>query len=168
MLETLILSALTHKTQTIYGIRKYIIDVFGIYTKPSLGAIHPAIQRLVKNEFIVVTKRFSDGGQKTLFHQLTSKGKEHFEQLFSEINSKTLPKINSEIMMKIIMLNQIDNNDIKENFFKSAMRAIDLASFDVKNFLTNNSNPLVETSASITLKEFSDLKYHLELLKKEV
>ena len=168
MLETLILSALTHKAQTIYGIRKYIIDVFGIYTKPSLGAIHPAIQRLVKNEFVTVTKSFSEGGQKTLFHQLTAKGKEYFVETFSQINSTTLPKINCEIKMKIIMLNQIETQDVKDTFFKSAMKAIDLASFDIKNFLSNNSNSLAETSASITLKEFSDLKYHLELLRKEV
>lgn len=168
MLETLILAALNHKTQTLYGIRKHIHSVFGIYTKPSLGAIHPAIQRLVKNEFVAVSKNITSGGQKTLYHQLTEKGKEHFYETFSQINSTTLPKINTEIKIKIILLDEILSKEIQNTFLENAINAIELASFEIKNFLVNNTSPLAETSASITLKEISDLKYHLELLKKEV
>ena len=167
MLETLILNSLFEKKCTIYGIKKYITDKFGIFSIPSLGAIHPAIQRLEKKGYVSVAKTISDGGKKALYHQITSEGKKYFNVLFSEIQSTTVDKISSEIKIKIIILQNVKDKETKKAFFENTQRALELASYEIKNFIANNKNGYIETSASLLLKEFSDLKYNLDILQKE-
>ena len=48
MIEILILYTINKREKTIYSIRKDIMEIFGAYTKPSIGTIHPALQRFYK------------------------------------------------------------------------------------------------------------------------
>ena len=87
--------------------------------------------------------------------------------LFSEIQSTTVDKISSEIKIKIIILQNVKDKETKKAFFENTQRALELASYEIKNFIANNKNGYIETSASLLLKEFSDLKYNLDILQKE-
>ena len=167
MLELLILNSISERSLTLYGIKKYITENFGIFSVPSLGAIHPAIQKFEKNGLLTIAKNMSDGGKKTLHHLITDEGKKYFVELFTNIKSTVPTKISTEIKIKIVILQNIKEIKQKETFFENAITKIEENIYDIKNFISNHQNGYLETSASIFLKEFADLKYHLELLKKE-
>ena len=67
MLETLILYTLLERNLTIYGVRKYILQSFSIFVKPSLGAIYPAIKRLEKKGYIEASSSFNFEWKKIFF-----------------------------------------------------------------------------------------------------
>ena len=50
MIEILILYIIRKREKTIYSIRKEIIEIFGAFTKPSIGTIYPALKRLLKEK----------------------------------------------------------------------------------------------------------------------
>ena len=53
MTEILILFSIIEKELTMYGIQKAISDIYNAYTKPSFGALKPALRKLEKEGFIV-------------------------------------------------------------------------------------------------------------------
>ena len=59
MIEILILYTIQKRDKTLYTIRKDIIEVFGAYTKPSIGTLHPALKRLYKMGAISLQEKFS-------------------------------------------------------------------------------------------------------------
>ena len=63
MIEILILYVIHKRERTLYAIRKDIIDIFGTYTKPSIGTIYPALKRLGKEGAVSVYEKISEGGR---------------------------------------------------------------------------------------------------------
>ena len=167
MLECLILYALLDRDLTTYKIRKSIIDGFSIFSKPSLGAIHPALVKLAEKKFVDTAKIISDGGQKSLFHHITNEGKKNFYKLFSSIDSKLATKLTLEIKMKIVMLPGISDNEAKQKFLENAKKALELAGYDVRNSMEKNSCGFYQTSAGLVYKEIADLTSTIEKLRKE-
>lgn len=91
MVELLILYVLSEHENTMYGILKTILKVFGAYTKPSFGAIKPALTRLEKSGFLRVRKDMSDGGKLSGFYSITTQGREEFKKLvLAKISSNPL------------------------------------------------------------------------------
>ena len=82
MIEILILYIIHKREKTIYSIRKEIIETFGTFTKPSIGTIHPALQRLLKDGSVALNERMSEGGKKSSYYSITKKGFETFRKLF--------------------------------------------------------------------------------------
>ena len=80
MIEILILYIISKREKTLYAIRKEIIELFGTFTKPSIGTIHPALQRLLKEGAVTVFEKMSDGGKKSSYYSITKKGFESFKQ----------------------------------------------------------------------------------------
>ena len=167
MLETLILYTLLERNLTIYAVRKYILQSFSIFLKPSLGAIYPAIKRLEKKGYIEASSTFTEGGQKSVFHKLTISGKKYFFNYWTEILSQTLPKCTSEIKMKIIMLPQIKDNETKKIFFENAISQLDFFLDETKNIMSKRTDGYFLTSAGILYKECSELIHTIEKIKKE-
>lgn len=81
MIELLILYTLIDKEHTMYGISTFIDENFGAYTKPSFGAISPALKRLEKAGFIRTRKTMSDGGKLSVFYSDTQSGLEELKRL---------------------------------------------------------------------------------------
>ena len=71
MIELLILYVLLKKDLTMYAVQKHIEDNFAPYTKPSFGALKPALRRLETKECISSRKMMSDGGKLSVFYSLT-------------------------------------------------------------------------------------------------
>lgn len=63
MIEICILYCLIKREMTIYAIRKRIIELFGAFTKPSHGCIHPAIKKLKAAAMVSVQEILSEGGK---------------------------------------------------------------------------------------------------------
>ena len=167
MLETLILYSLLENNLTTYGIRKHIIQNFSFFSNPSLGAIQPALLKLIKSNYINVTKNITDGGQKSLFHTLLPEGKKHFHKIWAEISSSVAQKISAEIKMKIIMFPAIKSTEAKNSFLQNASNTLELIEYDIKNKMKENSCGYFQTSTSLFYKEIIALKDTIETLKKE-
>ena len=167
MLETLILYSLLERNLTTYGIRKHILQDFSFFANPSLGAIHPAILKLIKKNYISVTKNITDGGQKSLFHTLLPEGKKYFYKNWAEISSSVAQKISTEIKMKIIMLPAIKSEEAKASFYTNAANILEILEYDIKNKMKENTCGYFQTSASLFYKEISGLRDTIEKLKKE-
>uniref|UniRef100_UPI00402809C0 PadR family transcriptional regulator n=1 Tax=Candidatus Scatousia sp. TaxID=3085663 RepID=UPI00402809C0 len=52
MIDLLILYMVSSREFTMYGIQKGIESEFGVYTRPSFGALKPALRRLEFNDFL--------------------------------------------------------------------------------------------------------------------
>lgn len=84
MLDILILYTLTKYDCTIYRIQKVIETSFYPFLKPSLGAINPAVKRLLKLECITSLDFMSDGGMKSKRISITPFGQKYLRaQLLS-------------------------------------------------------------------------------------
>lgn len=101
MIEICILYCLIKREMTIYSVRKFISELFGAYTKPSHGAIHPALKKFADTGFVTVRESLSEGGKKSSYYSITEKGKKHFIEImlddFSENPAVSLNEINIRI-----------------------------------------------------------------------
>lgn len=101
MLEICILYCLIKREMTIYSVRKFITELFGAYTKPSHGAIHPALKKLETLGCVSVQESLSEGGKKSSYYSITEKGRMHFVEImlsdFSENPAVSLNEINIRI-----------------------------------------------------------------------
>jgi DNA-binding PadR family transcriptional regulator len=84
MIELLILNALQKRELTMYGISKSIEEDFAAFTKPSFGALKPALRRLEQGGFLTLRKTMSDGGKLSVFYTITPAGKEELVRLLLE------------------------------------------------------------------------------------
>ena len=81
MLEQLILFLLIKRELTMYGIQKAILDSFSAYTKPSFGAIKPALKRLEADGFIRSRRAMSEGGKQSGFYSITNDGLQELKKM---------------------------------------------------------------------------------------
>ncbi len=170
MLELLILFVLFERDLTTYGVRKSIIDNFGIFLEPSLGAVHPAIARLMKKGCITMSKNISEGGQKACYHHLTGEGKKYFYELFLGDFSNNAAKSSTQIKIKLAMLPAFTDKNDPNAFFETALSRLELHILDTKNFITdktNESDTYVKLSAELLLDELVILNEKLQKLRAE-
>ena len=83
-MELIILFVLTKRELTMYGIQKAISDVFDAYTRPSFGAIKPALKRLETDGFIRSRRSMSEGGKQSGFYSITNDGNAELKRLILE------------------------------------------------------------------------------------
>ena len=67
MIDLLILYMVSKREFTMYAIQKGIESEFGVYTRPSFGALKPALRRLEFNDFLSTRKMMSDGGKLSVY-----------------------------------------------------------------------------------------------------
>ncbi len=158
MIELLILYVLSDRELTMYSIQKAIHDEFGCFSKPSFGAIRPALTRLEKKSYIRSRRAMSDGGKQSGFYSVSQEGREYLKKLIMENVSENplqfvsnasvklacasyLPveerKILFENIKKIALLHKIDaektlEESSKLNFYQKMM--IDNIIVQYKNF----------------------------------
>ena len=89
-----------------YGIQKSIADIFNAYTKPSFGALKPALTKLEKRGFLVSRRTISEGGKQSGYYLITNDGQKELKRL---------------------LLEDLTENPV--NFFSSARIKISCASF---------------------------------------
>jgi len=170
MLELLILYSLFERDLTTYGVRKNIVDNFGIYLEPSLGAIHPAIQRLIKKGCITSSKNISDGGQKSCYNRLTPEGKRYFNTLFTEDFLHNAAKMSTQVKIRFVMLPKFKPNEHYNDFFVNTIQKVEAHIFGIQNFIakkTDERDKYVKISAEVLLKELKELKNMLLKLQAE-
>ena len=123
MIELLSLYVLSEKELTMYSILKNILDNFGAYTKPSFGAIKPALNRLEKSGFIRSRKAMSDGGKLSGFYLITPEGREELKKLLLEKLSSNPLQFHSAACIKLSCASYLANDERKELFFELKSKA---------------------------------------------
>jgi len=169
MIELLILFSLTKKELTMYGIQKAIADIFAAYTKPSFGAIKPALKRLEKCGFITSRRSISEGGKQFGFYSITNDGYTELKRLLLAPVSENPVQFLSNARIKIACASFLSKNEINDLLFKLKTRALE-HKFEAENTLNNEYISLTFYQRIIldnTVCEYQNLATLIENLEKE-
>ncbi len=131
MIEILILYIIHKREKTLYSIRKDIIELFGTFTKPSIGTIFPALKRLLKEDAVSVYEKMSDGGKKSSYYSLTKKGLEVFKKYFFEDASDNPSLFYTQLQARLGTMGLLKDVDRKE-FIDNTLKKIELYTFEVE------------------------------------
>lgn len=167
MIEILILYIIHKREKTIYSIRKEIIEIFGTFTKPSIGTIHPALQRLLKEGAVSLTERMSSGGKKSSYYSITKKGFEYFKELFFNSASDNPSLFYTQLQARFGTMGLLKPED-RKLFITDFSKKMDLYQFELENKLNDEFIELdyyQEQLLNKTLKELKSLKEYLKGLK---
>lgn len=124
---------------SMYSIMKRIHDVFGDFSKPSLGAIKPSLTKLEKQGYIKSRKSLSDGGKLTGYYSITSEGKKALKQLLFEDLSQNPVHLKISCAVKIIV-SEILSKDQQKSLLSELSRQVELHKLDAENKLKNDRN----------------------------
>lgn len=167
MIELLILYVLSEKELTMYAVLKTILDNFGAYTKPSFGAIKPALNRLEESKFIRSRKAMSDGGKLSGFYSITQEGREELKKFILEKISSNPLQFHSVAGIKLCCASYVAKDERKELFFEIKSKAQE-HKFAAENTLDNKSLSFYQRIVlDNTILEYKNLISLVENLEKE-
>lgn len=124
MIELLILYIIQKREFTMYSIQKRIEDYFAPYTKPSFGALKPALRRLEEKECLKTRKMMSTGGKLSVFYEITKTGLNELKHLLLEDLSDNPLQFLSNARIKLCLADCLDNDEKKRLFYSIKMRAM--------------------------------------------
>ncbi len=167
MIEILILYIVHKREKTIYSIRKEIIEIFGTFTKPSIGTIHPALQRLLKEKAVSLTERMSDGGKKSSYYSITKNGFEYFKKLFFNAGSDNPSLFFTQLQARLGTMGLLKVEERKQ-FISDLSKKIEIYQFEIENKLNDEFIELDYYQTQLlnkTLTELKSLKDYIKNLK---
>ena len=167
MIEILILYIIHKREKTIYSIRKEIIEIFGTFTKPSIGTIHPALQRLLKEGAVSLTERMSSGGKKSSYYSITKRGFEYFKELFFNSASENPSLFYTQLQARLGTMGLLKTED-RKLFISDFSKKMELYQFELENKLNDEFIELdyyQEQLLNKTHRELKSLKDYLKNLK---
>lgn len=167
MIEILILYIINKREKTIYSIRKDIIELFGTFTKPSLGTIHPALKRLLVKKCVQVSDRMSEGGKKSSYYSVTDIGKKYFKELFFSDISENPSLFYNQLQSRFATLSMLTIEE-KSMFLDETEKKIELFKFEIDNKLKDEFITLDFYQKELLKKmliEIASLKDFVKVLK---
>ena len=120
-------------------ISKKIHEVFGEFSKPSIGAIKPALIKLEKLGYIKSGRTFSEGGKMTGHYSITTEGKKAFKNMLLEELSENPVQLKQNSAIKIIACGLL-SKDIQTIVLDSVSRQIELQRLDAERKLEKYRN----------------------------
>lgn len=169
MIEILILYVIHKREKTLYSIRKNIIDIFGVFTKPSIGTIHPAIKRLLDAGAISVYEKMSEGGKKSCYYSITPKGLDYFKELFFSTISDNPSLFYTQIQARFGTMGLLKEED-RKLFITEFSKKIDIYEIELNQKLNDEFLGLDYYQKQLlnrNLKEIKSLREYLQNLKVE-
>lgn len=157
MIEILILYIVSKHEKTMYAIRKEIIELFGTFTKPSIGTIHPALKRLQANGSLNCLERMSDGGKKSSYYSITPKGREFFKEIFFEERCDNPNLLHGYLQARFATLSMLDIEDRKK-FCTEISKSLELYRFEIENKLNDRLLSLDYFQTSLLKRSLSEVK----------
>lgn len=124
MIELLILYVLLKRDYTMYAIQKRIDEFFAPFTKPSFGALKPALRRLEEKNCLTSRKLMSDGGKLSIFYEITKNGTNELKRLILEDLSDNPLQFLSNARIKLSCSECLDYEERKRLFFAIKSRAM--------------------------------------------
>ena len=141
MIELLILYVILKRDFTMYGIQKRIDDNFAPYTKPSFGAIKPALRRLEEKECLTSRKLMSDGGKLSVYYEITKNGINELKRLILEDLSENPLQFLSNSRVKLCCADCLSADEKTRLFFSVKSRAMQFKT-QAQNLLNDEYNQI--------------------------
>ena len=136
MIELLIIFVLIKRDRTMYSIRKEIHDLFGIFTKPSDGTIHPALERLLEKKALNVQEKMSEGGKKSTYYSINKQSISYAKELLLSNDTENPSMFLPQLQAKLSTLSLFDKETIN-TFISQNLEKIELLEAEIKNTLEN-------------------------------
>ena len=152
-----------------YGIQKGIESEFGVYTRPSFGALKPALRRLEFNDFLSTRKMMSDGGKLSVYYIATKKGLNELKRLALEKLSDNPVQFISNAKIKLACAEFLNYEERKELFFdiKSLAMNFKICAENILNDEYTNKNFYQKILLDNTVCEYSNLITIIEGFEKD-
>ena len=165
MIEILILYTIQKRDKTLYTIRKDIIEVFGAYTKPSIGTLHPALKRLYKMGAISLQEKFSPGGKKFSYYGITRHGLDCFKEMFFSTASDNPSLFYTQLQVRFAAMGFLGIDD-RRKFIEETGKKIDLYCIDIENRLNDEFLELDYFQREIMKRTLEEMKSVIDYMKK--
>ncbi len=136
MIELLILYVILKRDYTMYAIQKRIEENFAPFTKPSFGALKPALRRLEEKGALTTRKMMSDGGKLSVFYEISRNGINELKKLLLEDLSDNPLQFLSNARVKLACCDCLDCDERKRLFFIIKSRAMQFKNY-AQNILTD-------------------------------
>lgn len=163
MLEILILYSLHKQEMTFYGLAKFITERFGEVSKPSHGALHPAVKRLSEKKLISLRKKISDGGKRYSYYTVTDGFISGFNEIFMKFNSaksETVDAFLLSLKARLLTIDLLDKSLLNE-FREKVILKLDSLEDSIRKKLNNSYlelNEIQKNVAEVYIKEISEYK----------
>lgn len=169
MIELLILYVLLKRNFTMYSIQKRIDENFAPFTKPSFGALKPALRRLEEKECLTSRKTMSDGGKLSVYYEISRNGIAELKRLILENLSDNPLQFLSNARAKLCCADCLNTDERKRLFFSVKSRAMQFKTLsqNVLNDEYNHINFYQKVVIDNALCEFSNLITLVEGLEKD-
>ena len=169
MIELLILYILLKRDFTMYSIQKRIDENFAPFTKPSFGALKPALRRLEEKECLTSRKIMSDGGKLSVYYEISRNGIAELKRLILEDLSDNPLQFLSNARAKLCCADCLNSDERKRLFFSVKSRAMQFKTLsqNVLNDDYNHINFYQKVVIDNALCEFSNLITLVEGLEKD-
>lgn len=164
MIELLILYVVNDREKTIYSIRKTIIELFGAFTKPSLGTIHPAVKRLLSKKCVQLTERMSDGGKKSSYYIITETGRKYFKDLYFTESSENPAMFYGQLQAKFGTMGMLSSAE-KLKFLNGIERRLELLKYDIENRLKDEYLHMDKFQSSLLKAMLKEIDLITDLVK---
>lgn len=164
MIELLILYSLSKREKTAYSIRKDIIEFFGNLSEPSFGTVHPALKRLEKGEFVLSKPDFSDGGRKSTYFSITSKGKSYAKKIFQSELSNNPAVFKTQLLSRISAISLL-NKEEKEEFLKHAQDRLEIFKANLEKTIKDEYIGLDDYQKKLHEKALKEIKDDIAFVK---
>jgi len=165
MIELLILYILNKRDRTLYSLRRDIIEKFGMITKPSLGTMHPAMQRLLKKDAVKMDKKFSEGGKKSTYYSITNNAKAVFKELFFEDISLNPTIFHNQLSVRLLTISMLEKED-REIFLQDLIQVIELQKIEAQNALNDEYVKYDEYQKVVLEETLSNLKSLISMVER--
>lgn len=169
MIELLILYVLLKRDFTMYSIQKRIDENFAPFTKPSFGALKPALRRLEEKECLTSRQTMSDGGKLSVYYEISRNGIAELKRLILEDLSDNPLQFLSNARAKLCCADCLNTDERKRLFFSIKSRAMQFKTLsqNVLNDEYNHINFYQKVVIDNALCEFSNLITLVEGLEKD-
>lgn len=169
MIELLILYVLLKRDFTMYAIQKRIDENFAPFTKPSFGALKPALRRLEEKKCLTSRKLMSDGGKLSVYYEISKDGISELKRLMLEDLSDNPLQFLSNARAKLCCTDCLNSDERKRLFFLIKSRAMQfkVASQNVLNDEYNHINFYQKVVIDNAMCEFSNFITLIEGLEKD-
>lgn len=169
MIELVILYVLLKRDLTMYAVQKYIEDNFAPFTKPSFGALKPALMRLEEKDCINSRKVMSAGGRPAIYYSMTKTGRNELKSILTEELSDNPVQFLSNVRIKLSCADVLDKDEKKRLFFaaKSSAMSFKTKAYEILNDEYNKITFYQKIMLDNTICELSNFITIVEGLEKD-
>ena len=156
-----------NRPKTIYSIRKEIIEIFGAFTKPSIGTIYPALKRLLTANAVGLEEIMSQGGKKSSYYSLTKSGKEYFKEVFFSSTRENPSLFYLNLQSRLGTMSMLNEED-RVRFVSEILKKVEINKFEIENQLKDEFLELDYYQTQMlkhTLEELKSLEAYIKNLK---